>query len=48
MKNKNKEKDEDEMRDAAKLGGGGYIPIFKLSDAQNNLNQAVRALTFRH
>lgn len=45
---KNKDKDEDEMRDAAKLGGGSYIPIFKLADAQNNLKQAIRALTFRH
>ena len=45
---KNKEKDEDEMRDAAKLGGGNYIPIFKLADAQNNLKQEIRALTFKH
>lgn len=45
---KNKEKDEVEMRDAAKLGGGRYIPIFKLVDAQNNLKQEIRALTFKH
>ena len=45
---KNKEKDEEEMRDAAKQGGGNYIPIFKLADAQNNLKQAIRVLTFRH
>lgn len=45
---KNKEKDEDEMRDAAKLGGGNYVPIFKLADAQNNLKQEIRALTFKH
>lgn len=45
---KNKEKDEAEMRDAAKLGGGSYIPIFKLVDAQNNLKQQIRALTFKH
>ncbi|PHR32421.1 MAG: hypothetical protein COA38_06545 [Fluviicola sp.] len=45
---KNKEKDEVEMRDAAKLGGGSYIPIFKLVDAQNNLKQQIRALTFKH
>ena len=45
---KNKDKDEEEMRDAAKLGGGSYIPIFKLADAQNNLKQAIRALTFKH
>lgn len=44
---KNKERDEQTMRDAAHLGGGTYIPIFKLADAQRNLNQAVRMLTFR-
>lgn len=44
---KNKERDEQNMRDAAHLGGGTYIPIFKLADAQRNLNQAVRILTFR-
>ena len=45
---KNKEKDEVEMKDAATLGGGKYIPIFKLVDAQNNLKQEIRALTFKH
>lgn len=45
---KNKEKDEDEMRDAAKLGGGNYIPVFKLVDAKHNLKQEIRALTFKH
>lgn len=45
---KNKEKDEEEMKDAAKLGGGNYIPIFKLADAQHNLKQEIRALTFKH
>ncbi len=45
---KNKDKDELEMKDAAKLGGGNYIPIFKLVDAQNNLKQEIRALTFKH
>lgn len=45
---KNKEKDEGEMKDAAELGGGNYIPIFKLADAQNNLKQEIRALTFKH
>lgn len=44
---KNQEKDEQAMRDAANLGGGSYIPIFKLADAQKNLKQAVRVLTFR-
>ena len=45
---KNKEKDEEEMKDAAKLGGGNYVPIFKLSDAQHNLKQEIRMLTFKH
>ena len=44
---KNQEKDEQAMRDTAKIGGGSYIPIFKLADAQNNLKQAIRALCFR-
>ncbi len=45
---KNKAVDEQEMRDAAQIGGGDYIPIFKLADAQNNLKQAIRVLTFKH
>lgn len=45
---KNKEKHEEQMKDAAKLGGGNYIPIFKLVDAQNSLKQEIRALTFKH
>lgn len=45
---KNKEKDEEKMKDAAKLGGGNYIPIFKLADAQHNLKQEIRVLTFKH
>jgi len=44
---RNSAKDEEAMRAAAKLGGGSYIPIFKLVDAQNNLKQAVRVLSFR-
>ncbi len=44
---RNQEKDEQAMRDAAKIGGGSYIPIFKLVDAQNNLKQAIRALCYR-
>ncbi len=44
----NKEKDEVEMREAADLGGGNYIPIFKLADAQHNLKQEIRALAFKH
>ncbi len=45
---KNKSVDEEEMREAAELGGGHFIPIQKLSDAQQNLNQAIRLLTFRY
>lgn len=44
---KNQEKDEKAMRETAKIGGGSYIPIFKLVDAQNNLKQAIRVLCFR-
>jgi Ca-activated chloride channel family protein len=41
-------KDEEEMKNAAALGGGRYIPIFKLVDAQNNLKQEIRLISFRH
>jgi Ca-activated chloride channel family protein len=44
---KNSENDADEMLESAKLGGGNYVPIFKLVDAQNNLKQEIRALSFR-
>jgi Ca-activated chloride channel family protein len=44
---RNQEDDEEAMRQAAKLGGGSYIPIFKLVDAQNNLKQAVRLMCFK-
>lgn len=43
----NKPNDEEKMKEAAALGGGTYIPIHKLADAQNNLKQAIRVLTFR-
>lgn len=45
---KNKEVHEEDMRRAAELGGGHYVPIFKLADAQNNLRQEIRALAFRY
>lgn len=45
---KNKEKDKEEMMEAAELGGGHYVPIFKLADAQHNLKQEIRILTFKH
>ena len=44
---KNKPMDEDEMKEAAELGGGRYIPIFKLADAQNNLKEEIRFVTFK-
>lgn len=45
---KNKDVHEQEMREAAELGGGHYVPIFNLADAQNNLKQEIRALSFKH
>lgn len=45
---KNKEKDQEEMIEAATLGGGHYVPVFRLADAQNNLKQEIRILTFKH
>jgi Ca-activated chloride channel family protein len=44
---KNKDVDEKEMREAAELGGGRYVPIQKLSDAQNNLKQEIRLSAFK-
>jgi Ca-activated chloride channel family protein len=44
---KNSEKDAIEMQEAAELGGGRYIPIFKLVDAQNNLKQEIRLISYR-
>lgn len=44
---RNQEKDRLEMEEAAALGGGSYIPIFKLADAQKNLKQAIRVLSFK-
>ena len=45
---KNKDKDKEEMIHAASVGGGHYVPIFKLADAQKNLKQEIRLLTFKH
>lgn len=45
---KNKDVHEDDMRRAAEIGGGRYVPIHKLSDAQRNLIQEIRVLTFRY
>jgi len=44
---KNKEKYKDEMQRAAEIGGGRYIPVYGLADAQNNLTQEIRLLTFK-
>jgi Ca-activated chloride channel family protein len=43
----NSEKDKIDMIEAAELGGGRYVPIFKLADALNNLKQEIRFLCFR-
>lgn len=45
---KNKEKYKEEMENAAKIGGGRYIPVYGLADAQNNLTQEIRLLTYKY
>lgn len=45
---KNKERDREAMEYAAELGKGHYVPIFGLSDAQRNLKQEIRVLTYKH
>ncbi len=45
---KNSEKDAVEMEEAAKKGGGRYVPIMKLSDAKNNLKQEIRLVSFKY
>lgn len=45
---KNREKYREEMEQAAELGGGRYIPIFGLADAQNNLTQEIRLLSYKY
>jgi Ca-activated chloride channel family protein len=45
---KNKDVDEDKMRAVAELGGGHFVGIQKLADAQNNLKQEIRRLTYRY
>lgn len=42
----NDAKSEASMREIAQLGKGEYIPVFKLSDAQKNIRQAVRKMAF--
>ena len=43
----NSEKDKEAMREIAQNGGGRYIPIFKLADANQNLKQEIRKICFR-
>ncbi|MBI1836565.1 MAG: VWA domain-containing protein [Flavobacteriia bacterium] len=43
----NSEKDKINMVEVADLGGGRYVPIFKLVDAQNNLKQEMRFIAFK-
>jgi Ca-activated chloride channel family protein len=43
----NSEKDKKAMEEVAKIGGGRYIPIFKLSDAKENLKQEIRFICFK-
>jgi len=43
----NSEKEKVAMEEIAQLGGGNYIPIFKLSDAKENLRQEIRFMCFK-
>ena len=43
----NSEKDKKDMQEAAELGGGRYIPIFKLADAMTNLKEEIRLISFK-
>lgn len=45
---KNKETHREDMIKAADVGGGHYIPINDLTDAQHNLKQEIRVLTYKH
>ena len=44
---RNKSSDEADMKEAAELGGGNYVPIMKLSDAKRNLKQEVRLQSYK-
>jgi Ca-activated chloride channel family protein len=44
---KNFPKDEENMREAAKIGNGVYIPVFNLEDAQQNIIREVKNQAFR-
>lgn len=43
----NSEKEKEAMQEVAELGGGRYVPIFKLSDAKENLKQEIRFICFK-
>jgi len=43
----NSEKEKEAMEEIATNGGGRYIPIFKLADANQNLKQEIRKICFR-
>jgi len=43
----NSELDKKSMEKVAELGGGKYIPIYKLSDAMDNLKQEIRFISFK-
>ena len=45
---KNNEKSATSMREAVDIGGGNFIEVHKLVDAQNNLKQAIRKSAFRY
>jgi len=45
---RNKSNDEERMKEDAKLGGGRYVPIMKLSDAQHNLKQEIRLQSYKY
>ncbi len=44
---RNKSSDEADMKEAAELGGGNYVPIMKLADAKRNLKQEVRLQSYK-
>lgn len=43
----NSKNDEAKMKEAAQIGNGRYVPIFKLSDAQQNLIQEIRIASYK-
>ncbi len=43
----NAEREEAKMREAAEIGKGRYVPIFKLTDAQQNLIHEIRFSAYR-